>query len=167
MTGRAKIRTATLLDIYAVEALGRHALEESGRLYGGYNLSYVLKGIIDSIDRGLIYLAETEDQTIIGGLVISLTSWPQAPDQPLLTNEHLYVLPDHRSRTVDDGRLVGMALIDILQDMSNTAKVPVVFNTTFGTDMDVTDRLMKRAGFRTIGGSYLYQPKMEQSEEAA
>lgn len=164
------IRTATLWDLFWIEALGRRGLDEAGQLYPAYDLGHMLKGFIDSIEKGLAYVAVAkgdEGERIIGALIVGIISWPQSPRDQMVTNEHLYVLPEYRARKVADGRLVGIALIDILRDMANRACVPAVFRATFGTEPEAIGKLAERSGFRTIGGTYIYEPKPDAEEKAA
>lgn len=166
----ATIRPATLWDLYAIEYLGRRGLEEAGQLYPVYDLGHMLKGFIDSIERAMVYVAEVEHEEIdadarsathgkmiIGALVMGVTCWPQAPRVQMMTNEHLYVLPEHRSATVD-GVSVGRALINIMTSIADKGNVPILFNGTFGKDVEVMRRLMERSGFQAIGHTFMYQP---------
>lgn len=167
------IRRATLYDLFQIEALGRRGLEEAGQLYPAYDLPHMLKGFIDSIAAGLVFVAtervDERRERIVGALIVSITAWPQAPNVSMLENEHLYVLPDYRARATESGTPVGTALINILTEMADTAGVPVLFKQTFGGDrVEARARLAERQGFETIGTYHIYtpKPKTEQSEAA-
>ena len=162
------IRRASLYDLFQIEALGRRGLEEAGQLYPAYDLPHMLKGFIDSISAGLVFVAVDGDK-VVGALVVTISAWPQAPQVSMLENEHLYVLPEYRARATESGTSVGDALIDILTRMADTAGVPVLFRQTFGGDrVDARARLAERKGLTTIGSYHIYmpKPKADQSEAA-
>jgi len=160
------IRSAVLWDLFWIEGLGRQGLNESGQLYPAYDLGHMLKGFIDSIEQGLVYVAADGD-SIVGALIVGVTSWPQSPRHQMLTNEHLYVLPEFRARKTADGKHVGIALMDVLIDASDRGKIPILLRNTFGKDPELMGKLAERKGFKPIGGTYLYQPEAKLDERAA
>ena len=167
------IRAASLYDLFQIEALGRRGLEEAGQLYPAYDLPHMLKGFIDSIAAGLVFVAtehlDERHEKIVGALIITISAWPQAPKVSMLENEHLYVLPDYRARATESGTPVGTALINILTQMADVAGVPVLFRQTFGGDrVEARARLAERKGFATIGSYHIYMPKpKDDAQEAA
>lgn len=160
----ATIRPGHLGDIYHVEALGRRALEEAGHLADGYDPAAVLAQAVDSLKKGLVYFAEVDGQPI-GAIVIGLTAWPHAPDATMITNEHLYVLPEHRATKTADGMAVGRALLDVMCRMSDQYGVKALFRASYGENPDAIEALVKRAGFKPLGVFALYEPVVAVAEK--
>jgi hypothetical protein len=166
------IRTATFLDLFSMAELGRLGWEEAGTPYPRYDVAVMLKDLIDAINHGLVFIAEmrvaeTDFNMPIGGLVMSFTKWPHSPNVPLLTNEHLFVLPDHRSKKTKDGVLVGKALLNIMLEVSDGSKTPILFRSNYGKNNEAIQRLMEQSGFMAIGHTFLYQPAVKDSDKAA
>lgn len=174
----ATIRPGHLGDIYHVEALGRRALEEAGHLADGYDPAAVLAQAVDSLKKGLVYFAEIDHEEvdvesrsvtvspmIIGAIVIGLTAWPHAPDATMITNEHLYVLPEHRATKTANGVSVGRALLDVMCRMSDQYGVKALFRASYGENPDAIEALVKRAGFKPLGVFALYEPVVAVAEK--
>ena len=160
------IRPGHLGDIYHVEALGRHALEEAGHLADGYDPAAVLSQAIESLQKGLVYFAE-DDEQIIGAIIVGLTAWPHAPKETMLTNEHLYVMPEHRAKHTADGMTAGRALLEVMKAMADHAKVKALFRASYGENPDAIEALVKRAGFKPLGVFALYEPSAAAANEKA
>jgi GNAT superfamily N-acetyltransferase len=166
------IRSASYYDLFEIEALGRHGLEEAGQLYPAYDLPHMLRGFITSIERGLVFVATEKvneaREKIVGALIVGICTWPQNPRVEMIENEHLYVLPDYRSRATATGIPVGTALINIMKQMAEAAGVPAHFRQTFGGDhVEARARLAERSGFTTIGTNHVFMPKAKAEDAAA
>lgn len=165
------IRRAVFTDVLQIEALGRRGLEESSQLYPAYHMGHVMKGLIDAIDKGLVWLATEKlpdgRERAVGGIVVGMSFWPQNPQVVTLTNDHLYVLPEYRARATAEGIPVGNALLDILKGLADEAQMPAFLNLTFGDSVEARAKLAERSGYRLTGTNHIYEPQAKAVAEAA
>ncbi len=181
-----EIRGANQFDLPALELLLARGIEESKGLLPPYDWRHVWHTAVNQIASGMVFVATGTDeaakrQKIVGCLVLDAQPWAWHPGFQVLRSQHFYVLPEERSNTLADGKLIweglreaGQRLSDIVSEAAieqGAPPVPLLIEVLhqMGPDarVEVKDELMRRAGLQHVGGTWLYMPKVAAAEKAA
>ena len=182
MTVKYEIRPANQFDMPALELLLARGIEESKGLLPPYDWRTAWHHGINQIAAGLIFVVASIDeaakrQKIVGCLVLDAQPWTWNPAVTVLRSQHFYVLPEERSNKLADGKLIWEGLREAGQRLSDLASqdaqrpIPLLIEILhqMGPDarVEAKDELMRRAGLQSVGGTWLYMPKMAAEEKAA
>ncbi len=189
------VRSANRYDIFALEALMKRALEESGGLLPPYDVDCFDDGAKALIRAGTVFVAvelseDRKREKVVGCLALRPTTWHWNSNITLLESVHFYVLPEARKVRLHDGKtLIWEALLECGKQLANIAsyRERPDGNTAFSAtalriDMLFSlggeegaadnraiakDEIMKRFGFQYVGGNHVFIPKEVQAEQAA
>jgi GNAT superfamily N-acetyltransferase len=140
------IRVASYLDIPAHLMLLSEMHAEAPDGYGALNWAKVVRKITDAIDQGIVFVYE-EDGQIFGSIGGEIgTDWWS--DDHAFGDLWFYVRKDKRASKA------GFALLKAIKQWGKDNEVSLRVAHVFGGDVDRTDALYARAGFKRLGSVY-------------
>lgn len=157
------IRKAEFHDITALEGLLHRGIEEANGLLAPYDPETAYRTGLEQIAQGLVFVAaenlDSKRQKLVGGLCLAVGKWHWNRNAQFLESIHYYILPEYRARSVGSAP-VGVALLTAARAGAQAANLPLVINIGSGeVRLEAKERLMDRAGFHRVGGTYLFKPK--------
>lgn len=149
-----RIALAGQRDAFAIENTLIVALNASETPFPPPDVPYAVQALMDLIAQGLVVAAYDKDETVVGCIVLDYARWPWTAPQNrtgvYLTNQHLWVDPEHRK--------FGAAarLIREAQRIADEKKLPLLLEISSidESNGDLRDRFVKMHGFRYTGGKF-------------
>jgi GNAT superfamily N-acetyltransferase len=131
------------------ELLMSFAAEHSmgGLSAGKYDPMRSVAWIVKNIE--CLVLAAFVDGVAVGSIGLHKTT-PWYSDTPYLTDGWLYVLPDHRQSAI------GVTLIEEAKRFAKEQHLPLVLNIFNMEDTEIKIKLLRRKGFKLIGGTFVF-----------
>jgi GNAT superfamily N-acetyltransferase len=148
-----QIRPAQFEDVFQIERTLLDAARLAEFPVPPVERPYAVQKLMDLIAVRLIWVATTEENAVVGVIVLSHHVWPWNRQAWHLVNDHFWVDPAYRK--------FGTAA-KLLQCAKNCAKElgkPLYLDFSFGgIDADLKDRFAKMQGFTYNGGRFCYSP---------
>jgi len=109
--------------------------------------------ITNVLTRGLAFVAETDEEGVIGSIggVVSQGLWYSS--QAFLGDLWFYVDSEHRKNAAAIG------LVDAFLDEAKTHNLLVQLGHVAGSDLDRKDKFFERRGLVKMGSTYLSAPE--------
>jgi GNAT superfamily N-acetyltransferase len=148
-----QIRPAQFEDVFQIERTLLDAARLAEFPVPPVERPYAVQKLMDLIAVRLIWVATTEENAVVGVIVLSHHVWPWNRQAWHLVNDHFWVDPAYRK--------FGTAA-KLLQCAKNCAKElgkPLYLDFSFGgIDADLKDRFAKMQGFTYNGGRFCFDP---------
>ena len=151
--------------------------EEAGELFPTPEYPAALHVLLDRISDRMIWLAVEPDgkgESVVGMILLRLSSYDGAPSQKYLETCNFYIVPDARSKALEDGRSAAAGLIEAAKNVSVMASVavnqwlPLIFGIDFGDDrVELKEALVERNGFKRQGANFIRVPSEDDLPEEA
>lgn len=188
------VRLANRYDLFALEALMKKALEESGGLLPPYEPEHFMHTALGMISKQLVFVAvevseDKKRERVVGCLALDPKTWHWNPQALLLESVHFYVLPEARKVKIHDGKLLiaeallacGKQLATVSsyhrQGDGSTAFIPTPLRIdmlfqlggegTTDNRAAAKDEVMRGCGFLYVGGNHVFIPREEAAKAAA
>jgi predicted N-acetyltransferase YhbS len=148
-----RVRPANFEDVFEIERTLLDAARLAEFPVPPVERPYAVQKLMDLIAVKLIWVATTEDNTVVGCIVLSHHVWPWNRQQWHLINDHFWVDPKHRK--------FGTAakLLQCAKDCASELGKPLYLDFSFGgIDADLKDRFAKMQGFTYNGGRFCFDP---------
>ncbi len=167
---KVTIRRAKCDDIVKIVHLLRRAAKEQAEdiWYSTVtvNKTKQMFHVLTLIDRGVVVVAETQDQKQIVaamGMSIGRDDWS---DDWVMQNDWTYVLKTWRDTDVADQLIkVVEVFADEKVDPATGKGLPIIIGMMTGRDTDLKDKLMERKGYQYGGGNFVRAPSDVQKEK--
>lgn len=139
------IHRASLLDISTVLSL-LSSMHEEAELEN-VNWAKVTHIITDCISSGLVILAVTDDDEVVGSIG-GAVSQEWYSDTPVLGDYWFYVTPEHRATPA------AFKLVKTWKDIAKERDITIKMGHVLGSDIDRKDKMFERLGFEKLGSIY-------------
>ena len=162
------IRFANFPDIDAIVEMGAIATRNGAWApISTFDVGTARKSVSQSIEEGLSFVAEHEGR-VVGCILHRMMSWVFSESQKYLEAIHFHVEPAAR-RLRDDrlGLLTAEALLQASKDLANATDLHVYASMMWGPRIEVRDRFMRKAGFSSVGGTFVFAPNATEAMQAA
>lgn len=141
------IRVATEEDVPNTVGLLADMHKEASLTFPPMDAEKVVKAIFDVVKDGILLLAETHDNRIVGLLALVKSNY-WFSNYPFIADLVFYVSPEFRTSSA------GYQLIKAAKAFSDKMKVPLMMSVTSGEDPRRKDNLYERSGLKYIGGIF-------------
>jgi GNAT superfamily N-acetyltransferase len=147
------VRPAQFEDVFQIERTLLDAARLAEFPVPPVERPYAVQKLMDLVAVKLIWVAATEDNTVVGCIVLSHHVWPWNRQHWHLVNDHFWVDPAYRK--------FGTAakLLQCAKDCAKELGKPLYLDFSFGgIDADLKDRFAKMQGFTYNGGRFCFDP---------
>jgi GNAT superfamily N-acetyltransferase len=147
------VRLAQFEDVFQVERTLLDAARLAEFPVPPVERPYAVQKLMDLIAVKLIWVATTEENTVVGVIVLSHHVWPWNRQHWHFTNDHFWVDPAYRK--------FGTAakLLQCAKQCAEDLGKPLYLDFSFGgIDADLKDRFAKMQGFTYNGGRFCFDP---------
>ena len=173
-----KIRLAQYGDLFGLNRMLNMMREEAGDDFPQPEYPAALIALLERISDNLVWVAYEEDaekgDKLVGMVLLRLSVYDGAPSQRYLETCNLYVIPEARSKSTEDGKPVASGLIEAAKNTSVMASValqkwiPLVCGIDFGDDrVDLKEALVERHGFKRKGANFIRIPSEDDLPDEA
>jgi GNAT superfamily N-acetyltransferase len=147
------VRPAQFEDVFQIERTLLDAARLAEFPVPPVERPYAVQKLMDLVAVKLIWVAATEDNTVVGCIVLSHHVWPWNRQHWHLVNDHFWVDPAYRK--------FGTAakLLECAKQCAYSVGRPLYLDFSFGgIDADLKDRFAKMQGFTYNGGRFCFDP---------
>jgi GNAT superfamily N-acetyltransferase len=148
-----QIRPAVFEDVFQIERTLLDAARLAEFSVPPVERPYAVQKLMDLIAVRLIWVATTEENAVVGVIVLSHHVWPWNRQAWHLVNDHFWVDPAYRK--------FGTAakLLHCAKQAAQELGKPLYLDFSFGgIDADLKDRFAKMQGFTYNGGRFCFDP---------
>lgn len=124
-----------------------------------FDVDTARRNIKEAIDAGLTFVAEHEG-AVVGFVLHRELSWVFSDKVKYFEAMHFYVVPS--ARHLRDERLklrTADALLRASKDLANVSGKEVYVPMMWGSRIESRDRFMRRAGFKSVGSTFVFAPE--------
>jgi GNAT superfamily N-acetyltransferase len=147
------IRPALYEDVFQIERTLLDAARLAEFPVPPVERPYAAQKLMDLIAVKLIWVATTEENLVVGCIVLSHHVWPWNRQAWHLVNDHFWVDPKYR-KFGTAAKLLGCA-----KQCARELGKPLYLDFSFGgIDADLKDRFAKMLGFTYNGGRFCFDP---------
>lgn len=147
------VRPAVLEDVFQIERTLLDAARQAEFPVPPVERPYAVQKLMDLVAMRLIWVATTEENAVVGVVVLSHHVWPWNRQAWHLVNDHFWVDPAHRKFGV------AAKLLACAKQCARELGRPLYLDFSFGgIDADLKDRFAKMQGFKYNGGRFCFDP---------
>ncbi|HML29832.1 MAG TPA: GNAT family N-acetyltransferase [Hyphomicrobium sp.] len=124
-----------------------------------FDIDSARRNVQACVDAGLTFVAEHEGE-VVGFVLHRELSWLFSDKMKYFETVHFYVLPS--ARRLRDDRLnlrTSDALLQASKDLANASGMDVYAPMMWGPRIESRDRFMRKAGFKSVGGTFVFAPE--------
>jgi GNAT superfamily N-acetyltransferase len=147
------VRLAVFEDVFQIERTLLDAARMAEFPVPPVERPYAIQKLMDLTAVKLIWVATTEENAVVGVIVLTHHVWPWNRQAWHLINDHFWVDPAYRK--------FGTAakLLECAKQCASELGKPLYLDFSFGgIDADLKDRFAKMQGFTYNGGRFCFDP---------